>query len=286
MARESPLDIRSKAAATMDESMRIIAKGIHDLAYVKHKYNNVVMKEILRDTGQIQDTSGSNWEQKGRHSWRYAVFAFGILTCIAAITIAVNPHRFRSFFQSEVNTSAKDPKDVAITTRLESERAALDKELKEIQSVKDKEVQIENDQKGIKLMLMEAIYPQRSMTIDAATDHEYRRLKTSAVDLLVKSESLTQIDNGFRLTVLVGNPSTIKLAGMDVQMEWGKPYPGDGDPKAIAQWLANLKKRDVTITDLFAAGKWTRIDLDLTPADESEVHAVSLRFEPMSFGLD
>jgi hypothetical protein len=244
------------------------------------------MKGISRDTDRIPDTSGLAGEQKWLHSWCYAVFAFGVLAVIVTITIGVNQHWFSGLVPSAVNASAGDPKDVAMTARLESARAAVENELREIQLVKDKQIEIQNDQKGIKIMLMDAIYPQHSMTIDATNDHEYRRLKTSAVDLLVKSESLTQIDNGFRLTVLVGNPSTIKLAGMDVQMEWGKPYPGDGDPKAIAQWLANLKKRDVTITDLFAAGKWTRIDLDLTPADESEVHAVSLRFEPMSFGLE
>jgi hypothetical protein len=244
------------------------------------------MKGILRDTDRIPDTSGSAGEQKGRHSWCYAVFAFGVLACIVTTTIGVNQHWFSGLVPSAVNTSADDPKDVAITARLESARAAVEKELREIQSVKDKQIGIENDQKGIKIMLMDTIYPQHSITIDATKDHEYRRPKTSVVDLLVKSESLTKIDDGYRLTLVVGNPSTIKLAGMVVQLEWGKPYPGEESQQAIAQWLANLKKRDVTSTDLFAAGKWTRIDLDLTPADESDVHSVSLRFEPMSFGME
>jgi hypothetical protein len=198
----------------------------------------------------------------------------------------VKLHWFSSLIPSAVNSSAEDLKGVAMTARLESTRAAVEKELREIQTVKDKQVAIENDQKGIKMMLMESIYPQHSMTIDATKDHECRRLKTSAVDILVKSETLTKIDAGYRLTMVVGNPSAIKLVGMVVQLEWGKPYPGEESPQAIAQWLANLKKRDVTSTNIFAAGKWTRIDLDLTPADESDLHSVSLRFEPMSFGME
>ena len=221
-----------------------------------------------------------------RRSWHFSALSLVGFACLGAITLGVKLHWFSSLIPSAVNSSAEDLKGVAMTARLESTRAAVEKELREIQTVKDKQVAIENDQKGIKVMLMESIYPQHSMTIDATKDHECRRLKTSAVDILVKSETLTKIDAGYRLTMVVGNPSAIKLVGMVVQLEWGKPYPGEESPQAIAQWLANLKKRDVTITDLFAAGKWTRIDLDLTPADESEVHAVSLRFEPMSFGLD
>jgi hypothetical protein len=221
-----------------------------------------------------------------RRSWHFSAFSLVGLACLGAITLGVKLHWFSSLIPSAVNSSAEDLKGVAMTARLESTRAAVEKELREIQTVKDKQVAIENDQKGIKVMLMQSIYPQHSMTIDATKDHECRRLKTSAVDILVKSETLTKIDAGYRLTVVVGNPSAIKLAGMVVQLEWGKPYPGEESPQAIAQWLANLKKRDVTSTDIFAAGKWTRIDLDLTPADESDLHSVSLRFEPMSFGME
>jgi hypothetical protein len=232
------------------------------------------------------NTSEQVEEQKVRHSWHFSAFSLVGLACLGAITLGVKLHWFSSLVPSGVNSSAEDLKGVAMTARLESTRAAVEKELREIQTVKDKQIGIENDQKGIKIMLMDAIYPQHSMTIDATKDHECRRLKTSAVDILVKSETLTKIDAGYRLTVVVGNPSAIKLAGMVVQLEWGKPYPGEESPQAIAQWLANLKKRDVTSTDIFAAGKWTRIDLDLTPADESDLHSVSLRFEPMSFGME
>jgi len=225
-------------------------------------------------------------EQKVRRSWHFSALSLVGFACLGAITLGVKLHWFSSLIPSAVNSSAEDLKGVAMTARLESTRAAVEKELREIQTVKDKQVAIENDQKGIKVMLMESIYPQHSMTIDATKDHECRRLKTSAVDILVKSETLTKIDAGYRLTMVVGNPSAIKLVGMVVQLEWGKPYPGEESPQAIAQWLANLKKRDVTSTDIFAAGKWTRIDLDLTPADESDLHSVSLRFEPMSFGME
>ena len=221
-----------------------------------------------------------------RRSWHFSALSLVGFACLGAITLGVKLHWFSSLVPSAVNSRAEDLKGVAMTARLESTRAAVEKELREIQTVKDKQVAIENDQKGIKMMLMESIYPQHSITIDATKDHECRRLKTSAVDILVKSETLTKIDAGYRLTVVVGNPSTIKFAGMVVQVEWGKPYPGEESPQAIAQWLANLKKRDVTSTNIFAAGKWTRIDLDLTPADESDLHSVSLRFEPMSFGME
>ena len=63
--------------------------------------------------------------------------------------------------------------NLAETAILESARAAAENELKEIQSVKDKQAAIENDQKAIKIMLLEALDPRHSMTVDATSDHEY-----------------------------------------------------------------------------------------------------------------
>ena len=182
--------------------------------------------------------------------------------------------------------SSAEGSNLAETAILESARAAAENELKEIQSVKDKQVAIENDQKAIKIMLLEALDPRHSMTVDATSDHEYRRLKTAAVDLLVKAEGVVKIDGGYRLRFLVANPSAIKLGGIVVHLEWGKPYPKEESPKEVMDWLKNLRKRDVTLTDLFPPGKWTTIDLDLTPAEESELHAVTLQFKPLTLGLD
>jgi hypothetical protein len=210
--------------------------------------------------------------------WAWSVVAAAVLVAGGyQVHVLISKSKYRS---TRTNETVKQ----GFGTMAELER--LESMLNDIQSVKERQTAIENDQKAIKIMLLEAIDPRHSMTVDAISDREYRRLKTAAVDLLVKTEGVSKVDGGYRLRILVGNPSAIQLGGMLIHLEWGKPYPDDGNPEQIMDWFKHLRKKDVTLTDLFPSGKWTSIALDLIPADESELHAVTLQFKPLTLELN
>jgi hypothetical protein len=222
-----------------------------------------------------------------------ALWACGVVAAAVLVAGGYEVHVLVS--RSKSRSTSKDESltqgfgAIAESERLEitrEAREAVDNELKDIQNVKERETAIEYDQKAIKIMLLEAIDPRHSMTVDAISDREYRRLKTAAVDLLVKTDGVSKIDGGYRLRILVGNPSAIQLGGMLIHLEWGKPYPDDGNADQIMDWFKHLRKKDVTLTDLFPSGKWTSIALDLIPADESELHAVTLQFKPLTLELN
>lgn len=82
--------------------------------------------------------------------------------------------------------------------------------------------------------------------------------------------------DGFKFTVSIGNLSAATFNGGNVSVEWGPEFSTD---LTWDEYRAARKEKQVPLTQSFAPGKYTDIELTLTPATATDLRAIQLSFE-------
>ena len=103
----------------------------------------------------------------------------------------------------------------------------------------------------------------------------YDIARTKFGPFTVSTRGVTPYLDGFKIRLRVGNLTNADFNGAKLNLGWGPPYEG----QKYDEWEKAQKKRQVSVTNRFASGSFTDIEVILTPAKPEEVKSISVGFE-------
>lgn len=105
----------------------------------------------------------------------------------------------------------------------------------------------------------------------------YRKLDTDDGTFLVGIDQVTSYLNGYKLTLLIGNPSSAMYRGFKVKIRWGTVYSGAfGDKKAFDEWEKSIQEKEQDFADVLEPGSWNKAAFVVIPAAAPQLGMMSI----------
>lgn len=99
--------------------------------------------------------------------------------------------------------------------------------------------------------------------------------------LLTDTESTPYLD-GFSVRFKIGNLTSANLSSVKVTAQWGPPFlrKGQSDADAIEEYFQNQHTNEYTLSEVLVAGRWTPVELKVTPADATTIRNLRIQLVP------
>ncbi len=89
--------------------------------------------------------------------------------------------------------------------------------------------------------------------------------------------------DGHKIYLDIGNPTTMRFAGAKVKVNYGRPEPrlanGDVDFSKWDEYRAGRKDYEIDVTNEFAPGRYTAVELTISPSKPEEVRELEVHVE-------
>ncbi|MFH1552814.1 MAG: DUF3251 domain-containing protein [Candidatus Omnitrophota bacterium] len=119
------------------------------------------------------------------------------------------------------------------------------------------------------------VYLHKSIMIDPA-EKGFQKIETATGFFLVACESVEPYSDGYKLTLIIGNPSAVTYNGFILMVKWGKKFDA-GSTATLEEWENSLKqKKHLFASNILRPGAWNRAELDLSPATAEELGFIQL----------
>jgi hypothetical protein len=112
------------------------------------------------------------------------------------------------------------------------------------------------------------------------------KIETNTGMFLISVSKIEKIQNGYRLTLNVGNTSSASFADVILRMRWGKRWDPSYVNPTYEEWRKSLKAGTFSYNGTLAPGAFNEVIVDLTPAEiddkeyiECEMEAGSLKMQ-------
>jgi len=125
-----------------------------------------------------------------------------------------------------------------------------------------------------------AVVDKKSVVLDP-TSKEFQRIDTNTGVFLISVDKLEKIDDGYRLALNVGNPNYADYRDFSIQLLWGDKWDG-GRIKSYEQWRSSLKGAEYSFQGALKKGQWSRVEVDIAPADSSQLGYIECRMAVLS----
>jgi hypothetical protein len=132
-------------------------------------------------------------------------------------------------------------------------------------------------------LLRASLNPYDTAVFDPANSHGYSRLDTTGGTFLVSIKNVQPYVDGFRVTCNFGNPSSATFAGFKLKTKWGPRR--DFKKMKVGEWEAQLREKELALTDTLRAGSWNPISFVLSPAKPEEFGYLELSVETNTISL-
>ena len=107
------------------------------------------------------------------------------------------------------------------------------------------------------------------------SDKGYQRLDTTTGSFVVELEDVKPYADGCRVTLQVGNLSSVAYDGFEMHVKWGRRL----DLEHYLQWSDSLREKNVSFTDTLLPGTWNPVVLKLSPAKVEEFGHMEISME-------
>ena len=187
-------------------------------------------------------------------------------------------------------TACQPPDTTAINSLKESLAAAKnDIEVLKNENLKLATANQELTKSSVQIKDLQNIY-QRLMTLeqyksvefDPSEQRSYQRLDTNNGYFLVILDNVSTYLDGQKVTLTIGNPSSIQYSGFKLKATWGMRYPAY-DGKFSDEWAkkyeeasASTQTKEISLTDALPPGTWTKVTFNLSPATSKNFGRLSL----------
>jgi len=125
---------------------------------------------------------------------------------------------------------------------------------------------------------------QKTVILDPLTK-TYQRIETNAVSFLIAVDKMEIVEGGVRVYLIIGNPNYADFNEFKLKIFWGKqwiPTPQE----TYEQWRTSLTGAEFTFKRPLKRGKWTPVQVDLTPALTHELGHIECEMEISSIELE
>ena len=95
---------------------------------------------------------------------------------------------------------------------------------------------------------------------------KFNKIETNAGDFLLAVDDMEKINNGYRLTIKIGNPNSAIYEDVHLRIFWGRKWDPENVKPTYEEWRSSLTGAEYKFGGPLESGKWTEVVVDLTPA--------------------
>jgi len=121
-----------------------------------------------------------------------------------------------------------------------------------------------------------------SISLDP-TEKGYSRINTSSGFFLIAVRDTKPYLDGYRLSLAVGNPSTVRYDGFKLAVSWQAPIPKQKDEesseqysKRLDEWSQGGHEKEFTFTETLRPSSWNRISIVISPATAEDLKQLTI----------
>ncbi len=151
-------------------------------------------------------------------------------------------------------------------------------ELKEqVRQLRDKIAVLESKLSFDEDMINAKQFERKTVELSVA-GHGYRKLDTDDGTFLVGVDQVVPYLNGYKLTLLIGNPSFATYSGFKVKIRWGTRFDVGPftDKKAFDEWEKSIQEKEQSFADVLEPGSWNKAEFVVIPATAEQLGMMSI----------
>lgn len=107
----------------------------------------------------------------------------------------------------------------------------------------------------------------------------YQALKYNLGYLTISVRDVQPHLNGYKVTLLVGNPTNVSFAHLKFKFCWGRKFSSLDSPGAFENWRKSMKEKEFSFTNDLWPGVQSPIEFYITPATLDELERVEIAVE-------
>jgi len=157
----------------------------------------------------------------------------------------------------------------------------------QLSTLQTKVAKMEGDQRFLLTRLVKvekqirASAPKTEVEFDPSST-SYRRVDGDLGIFAVAISDVRPFADGVRVTLKLGNPSSMTYSGATLTLEYGPRAPSSdptGPPDAAVAWLGALQQRTEKITTTLAPGRWNPVQITLPKIEAKDFGYLSVSIE-------
>jgi hypothetical protein len=154
---------------------------------------------------------------------------------------------------------------------------------REISNLKSQQAALEADTSKLRQDLEATNFSQSLMrldidaawqsTVQISEGGSYGLARTAHGPVIVSMDKIEPYLDGYKVTLSVGNPTTVTFSDATIEVEWGLPW---GNGRSYVETSKSRKKKTFSILKSFQPGAYTLTEVALTPAKAEEIKSLSV----------
>jgi hypothetical protein len=108
--------------------------------------------------------------------------------------------------------------------------------------------------------------------------------RTKFGPFLFVCRGVTPYQDGYKVKLSVGNLTSATFRGARLNVEWGLPRPHPMHLEEYQDYVESMKSKGFGVTTVFLPGRYTNIEIALTPAKAEEIKTIriGIQFDEIS----
>jgi hypothetical protein len=118
------------------------------------------------------------------------------------------------------------------------------------------------------------------------TTKSYQRIDTSLGSLLISVKSVQPYLDGYKVTLLIGNPYAMDFNGFGVSCKWSASYVyTNGVVANVDEVQKSEKSKNLEQIEVLRSGCWNSVELTISPATADEMKMLRISLNPSIVSL-
>ena len=117
----------------------------------------------------------------------------------------------------------------------------------------------------------------KSIYLDTSHPKTYQRIETITGIFLIMFSDITPYLEGYKINLLIGNPSSAMYKGFTLKITWGKKF--DSKQMKYREWKESLKHKNFSFVDTLMSGTWNKAQVIISPAKPEELGWLALEMD-------
>lgn len=110
---------------------------------------------------------------------------------------------------------------------------------------------------------------------------DYQLIHSKLGNFFVCLDNISKYADGYKVTLLIGNPNSVTFNNMILTLEWGPQM----DVQHLDEWEKQLKKRTEIINYPILSSTWNKVIFILSPAKDIDTGYIKVSLEGNSIEL-
>ena len=152
------------------------------------------------------------------------------------------------------------------------------KELKESLAITDQSVYGTANSIGLNVRVTNIENRYSKVELDPSSPKKYQRIETDTGSLLISLEDTFPYLDGYKVKLLIGNPTNLTLVGFKMYVRWGPTW--DRSKKFVAeefaQYQSEQQEKEFSFTQTLLPSIWSPVEIILSKTSPSQMALITI----------